>query len=78
MKIEVFNEETAPKPVLRLRLRKDGDNVDLIAVDGEGNEIQTLLTVLRGGAISCWRLSCEFIKKYGISVDDDDRMQVCH
>lgn len=78
MKIEVFNEETAPKPVLRLRLRKDGDNVDLIAVDGEGNEIQTLLTVLSGGAISCWRLSCAFIKKYGISVDDDDRMQVCH
>ena len=74
MKIEVFNEETAPKPVLRLRLRKDGDNVDLIAVDREG----TLLTVLSVGAISRWNLNHEFTKKYEISVDDDDRMQVCH
>ena len=32
MKIEVFNEETVPKPVLRLRLRKTGEDVDLIAV----------------------------------------------
>lgn len=78
MKIEVFNEETAPKPVLRLRLRKDGDNVDLIAVDREGNEIQTLLTVLSVGAISRWNLNYEFTKKYEIPVDDDDRMQVCH
>ncbi|WP_455596253.1 hypothetical protein [Cloacibacillus porcorum] len=78
MKIEVFNEETVPKPVLRLRLRKDGDNVALIAVDREGNEIQTLLTVLSVGAISRWNLNYEFIKKYEIPVDDDDRMQVCH
>jgi hypothetical protein len=78
MKIEVFNEETAPKPVLRLRLRKVGDNVDLIAVDREGNEKQTLLTVLSVGVISRWNLNHEFTKKYEISVDDDDRMQVCH
>lgn len=77
MKIEVFNEETAPKPVLRLRLRKDGDNVDLIAVDSEGNEKQTLLTISSAGTIQRWILSYEFIKKYGISVSDDDRMQVC-
>lgn len=78
MKIEVFNEETASKPVLRLRLRKTGEDVDLIAVDSEGDGIQTLLTISSAGDIQRWSLSCEFIKKYGISVDDGDRMQVCH
>ena len=77
MKIEVFNEETAPKPVLRLRLRKDGEDVDLIAVDREGTEKQTLLTISSAGTIQRWSLSCEFIKKYGISVEYGDRMQVC-
>lgn len=77
MKLEIYNNSEKPEPVLRLTLRECGNGgIELIAVDACGKFVQNLLFIDRSGAIYRRHLDEDFIKAYGLSVDDSHRLRV--
>ncbi len=77
MRLEIFDEtkETKEEKKLRLRLVESGDDVDLVAVDENGDDVGAgmLLSVLSSGAV---RLMCSVNEEIGLQVTKTGHVRV--
>lgn len=69
MKLVVYDNET--ENILRLCLKETDDGVNLIAVDKDGNRIQSLLRIDNKGRIIRYTLGVPFIEKYDLDTEHD-------
>ena len=75
MKVEIYNEDAVPEPVLRLRLRQSNKDVVLEALNEDGTRISggNLLSITSTGRLS---RSFSINEDVGLKLDKDGRLLV--
>lgn len=76
MRVEVYEPEKEPEKVLRLQMSRVPSGVQIIAVDDEGFQLQSIGTFDGNGMFCRNMINREFAEKFGIRVDAFDRIAV--